>query len=235
MSKSRKFVFAIVVVSRLFVAANTWADCHSGGSVIGSNSVSAKNIVLSSPESTLGLPPGSRILSVSAMKPTVMPSSAVTGPTKATSPKPAVAKPTIPPTSIDAQNTGSRDTDRESAKSKKQAPAEETKFTLVRHEVPQLQTGDEIEVSVRFALDQPGHAIMTTGDFESDLKITRWSPDAISLLMPTIGILRPTHVTISLYRPDGFLVKTFDAQLIRKNSITVVKRTTLAMATRVQD
>lgn len=91
-------------------------------------------------------------------------------------------------------------------------------------DVVDLQTDEEIEVDVRFAEETVGSAILISGDFETELEITDWKPNSICLRMPTLGILKPMNVRVALYRPDGHLVRQFDARLIRRQSIRRIQR-----------
>lgn len=91
-------------------------------------------------------------------------------------------------------------------------------------DVPCVEAGEELEVSVNFALEATGSIIMRTGKFEMELPITSWNPKAVTFCLPDIGILDCMPVSIHIYRPDGYLVRQFTAKLVRSKDIRRVVR-----------
>lgn len=95
---------------------------------------------------------------------------------------------------------------------------------VAKKELPIIQASEELEVDVRFAEDQQGSVFMRMGDFESELKVTEWTARRIRFITPGIGVLSQVPVELRIHRPDGFIVKQFEAVLVRSSDIRRVHR-----------
>ncbi|MGB7344646.1 MAG: hypothetical protein WBD20_10555 [Pirellulaceae bacterium] len=91
-------------------------------------------------------------------------------------------------------------------------------------DVPCVEAGEELDVDVNFALQDTGTVIMRTGKFEMELPVTSWSARCVTFQLPTVGMLDCMPVSIHIYRPDGYLVRQFSANLVRSKSIRRVVR-----------
>ncbi len=101
------------------------------------------------------------------------------------------------------------------------APAE-----LAKKPLPAIEAAEELEVDVRFAEEKVGQVVMRMGEFETSLEVTHWTADRIRFVTPNIGVLDQVPVFVTIHRPDGFLVREFEAVLIRKADIRRVEKLT---------
>lgn len=98
-------------------------------------------------------------------------------------------------------------------------------------EVPCVEASQELEAAVNFALDEIGSVVMRTDKFEMELPVTSWNRKSVRFVLPPFGMLKCTHVSIHIYRPDGYLVRQFTAKLVRSRSIIKVVRTVTPVTT----
>ncbi|MGB7344649.1 MAG: hypothetical protein WBD20_10570 [Pirellulaceae bacterium] len=194
-----------VVAQSIVIGTTTHVTHHS--TVVHSAPMAAPSHVVHEVQNPLlqGLPPGAKIISQRVVP----------------------AKSATPP--VEKEKAVATKTDE---KKKPAEPNKEPEVEVREEYVPDLQTNEEIEVDVMFAGSETGTAVMVAGEFENELAVSGWSQRTISLTMPNLGILKPMNVSILLYRPDGFLVRKFDARLIRKDTIRRVERMTMVSNTK---